>query len=178
MVLFSLAACQKENDNNNDDNNPQSQTQFLRVGGEQVRLQTEGLLFFSDGDAGAASMDVVLLGEGIQVFYDNDGFPDSIYANQETYALVLNALSTDTAQLSSGNYPLDEQATSAFHLLYGEVILAEGTEEDDDLEEIVSGSLTVSREGANYVLTGSFEDARGRKVEVNFKGNLSYFNIN
>ncbi len=166
VVLLSLLvfiSCKEEEE-------PQANagTEF-KVDGQDYGMR-EGFILSYGGDSNLVNLDVILLSEGLQIFYDG-GYPDSVSGTG--FMLALENWTSDSTALDAGTYNLASNP-ALFGITHSDLAYVQNGE---FLWSIPSSEMSfeLSREGATYDLAGNGSTINGKSVSFAFDGPLPIY---
>lgn len=178
MVVGALTtACKKETKTGG--TTPPPSTSQLVLEGQSFTLD-KGILENYGTDTSfyeGTNFDINLLTSDIKLHYDSNGEIDSVSGNG--YVVYFETFSSGTNDLAPGTYTYNanslKEGTFDVGAIY-QIINGEPDPNDDNVFEITSGNLEVSKTGSNYSLSGTFNaDQNGvaKTVKVNYNGALT-----
>lgn len=168
VVLLLSAAGQKA------DKQPY-QSEFnneLSYADEKASLK-EGLLVYTPNydTTGLNEMEVLLYTEGVNIFDDEEGFPDSI--NGDGFMLYFALYTLDSTHLSPGEYSLQELRQN-FGISDASIAIVSNADIESEME-MYSCEFELEIEEGVYTLVGKAKDKEGEKVKFQYQGRLRYY---
>lgn len=105
-TTFVLSSCGDDDDDDNGNGNGNNQpANFLKIGENEFKFGANFVLDYGTDPMSGLNYDVNLVTDGINIIYDNQGFPDS--ATGSGYVVYLEFFSADTTTLAAGAYVVD-----------------------------------------------------------------------
>lgn len=167
LILFS--ACTKDEDDNNDGTT--TTPSELVVDGTTYTLGSAFLEHYPDYGVNSNNLDLIMLSDGITVYYDEDNYPDSISGSG--YMAYFESFSSDSTYLSNGTYTADTTLTVNTFATAWVAPVSNG--EVNQTDQIMSGSFTVNRADNVYTITGSGKDHNSKDFNFSFNGAITVF---
>lgn len=166
LLCSAIAGCKK---NNND----QTTKSYLKVDGIEYDISQGFIIDYGPYNA-VYSIDLYLASSGI-IFHEIGGLPDSVSGTGN--GMTFEILSSDNGKLALGDYIYsDSDDGGTFY--YAEYIVNWNATQQPDAEflEIVSGTMKVIQNGAEYELSFSGTNINNKPISGYYKGKLSYYN--
>ena len=165
LVILAIAGCKKDSKNETAKNS-------LKVDGTEYEVSKGILVNYGAIKTSVYDFSLILLSPGLTV-YETAGLPDSIAGTGHYIAFEI--LSSDAAKLSAGDYPFNNSELAGSFYYGGYLTNWNSATSQPDLVGLISGSLKVINNGAEYELSFTGKDFNNKSVTGYYKGSLRYY---